>query len=286
MGILQTIPPRLDGWAGTRWSVVCNLEARETSDGKASWEYLVDHYRTSMEHYVRRVISRRVGPSAATVEPEDVVQDFFGLCVEKNWLAKADPSMGRFRAYLQVLLRRHTNGVLDRILAQKRTPGEGRKLVPLGELDPECTPTAEEDAEVDEFFRHWTRVAVDRALARLRAEHERIEYLDGSSVSDEVVARARAAAADAERVLVILDSDHGKPHVLKELGLYSALVTSGSYIIVEDTNLNGHPVHPGHGPGPMEAVEEFLAGDPGFERDPSREKFMLTFNPKGYLRKR
>lgn len=129
-------------------------------------------------------------------------------------------------------------------------------------------------------------LTVDIKESPLREEHERIEYLVGSSVSDEVVARARAAAADAERVLVILDSDHGKPHVLDELGLYSALVTSGSYIIVEDTNLNGHPVHPGHGPGPMEAVEEFLAGDPGFERDPSREKFMLTFNPKGYLRKR
>ncbi|MHC4250716.1 MAG: CmcI family methyltransferase [Planctomycetota bacterium] len=129
-------------------------------------------------------------------------------------------------------------------------------------------------------------LTVDIKESPLRKEHDRVEYLVGSSVSGEVVARAREAAAGAKCVVVILDSDHRKPHVLEELRLYAPLVTSGSYMIVEDTNLNGHPVHPGHGPGPMEAVEEFLGGSPDFERDPSREKFMLTFNPKGYLRKR
>ena len=103
-------------------------------------------------------------------------------------------------------------------------------------------------------------LTVDIKESPLRRKHERIEYLVGSSVSDEVVARAREAASDAKGVMVILDSDHSKRHVLEELDLYSSLVTSGSYMVVEDTNLNGHPVHPGHGPGPMEAVEEFLAG--------------------------
>ena len=129
-------------------------------------------------------------------------------------------------------------------------------------------------------------LTVDIKKSPLRPEHERIEYLVGSSVQDEVVARAREAASGAKCVMVILDSDHRKPHVLEELRLYGPLVTSGSYMIVEDTNLNGHPVHPGHGPGPMEAVETFLADRADFERDPSREKFMLTFNPKGYLRRK
>jgi cephalosporin hydroxylase len=66
---------------------------------------------------------------------------------------------------------------------------------------------------------------------------------------------------------------------------YGPMVTSGSYLIVEDTCVNGHPVLPEHGPGPMEAVEEFLEETKDFVVDRSMEKHYLTFNPKGYLRK-
>ena len=86
--------------------------------------------------------------------------------------------------------------------------------------------------------------------------------------------------------MVVLDSDHSAAHVKAELDLYSPLVTSGCYLIVEDTNVNGHPVYPLHGPGPMEALDQFLPAHPEFEVDASREKYMLTFNPRGYLRRR
>ena len=66
---------------------------------------------------------------------------------------------------------------------------------------------------------------------------------------------------------------------------YSGLVSVGCYLIVEDTNLNGHPVLPDHGPGPMEAVEAFLPVAPEFEVDGSRERFMLTLNPGGFLKR-
>ena len=58
-------------------------------------------------------------------------------------------------------------------------------------------------------------------------------------------------------VLVILDSDHSKEHVSKELLLYKSIVTTGSYMIVEDTSINGNPLLPDWGPGSMEAVDEF-----------------------------
>src|SRR4029434_834476 len=63
------------------------------------------------------------------------------------------------------------------------------------------------------------------------------------------------------------------------------LVTPGSYLVVEDTNINGHPVYEAFGPGPMEAVQDFLKERDDFEVDRSREKFLLTFNPGGWLGK-
>jgi cephalosporin hydroxylase len=118
-----------------------------------------------------------------------------------------------------------------------------------------------------------------------RPVHERITYVTGSSTSEQVLSRLGDLVDDQSVVVVILDSDHTMQHVLNELRLYRALVTTGSYLIVEDTNINGHPVAPEFGPGPMEAVQQFLADDSRFILDKSREKFFLTFNPQGYLRK-
>jgi cephalosporin hydroxylase len=115
--------------------------------------------------------------------------------------------------------------------------------------------------------------------------HPRITYILGSSTDPKIVADMRDAAAEAETVLVILDSDHSRGHVLDELRAFASIVTAGSYIVVEDTNLNGHPVVPDYGPGPMEGLEAFLAENPDFEIDTRREKFYFTFNPRGYLRR-
>jgi cephalosporin hydroxylase len=118
-----------------------------------------------------------------------------------------------------------------------------------------------------------------------RPRHPRIEYRTGSSTGPGIVAGVAEAVQPGERVMVILDSNHQKDHVLAELRAYSPLVTPGDYLVVEDTNINGHPVRADHGPGPMEAVDEFLAGTDEFSIDESREKFFMTFNPRGYLRR-
>ena len=117
--------------------------------------------------------------------------------------------------------------------------------------------------------------------------HKRIVYLSGSSISPETFEKIRELVKDRKKVMVILDSDHSKEHVLKELELYNGLVSKDSYLIVEDSNLNGHPVHSGWGtgPGPMEAIEEFLQKHPEFIIDKTREKFLMSFNPNGYLKK-
>lgn len=128
-------------------------------------------------------------------------------------------------------------------------------------------------------------VSIDVEKNERRPQHRRIQYLLGSSTSDEIVTAVKKIAAGKPTVLVILDSDHSQAHVFQELMIYSPLVPTGSYVIVEDTNVNGHPVFPEHGPGPMEAVDQFLATNKDFVIDGEREKLLMTFNPRGYLRR-
>src|SRR5713101_1529794 len=118
-----------------------------------------------------------------------------------------------------------------------------------------------------------------------KPKHPRIEYLLMSSISDDTVRRIKSEIKPEERVMVSLDSNHAEEHVFRELQIYSSMVTKGCYLVVEDTNINGHPVYPSFGPGPMEAVEKFMAYNQEFEADRSREKFMLTVSPRGYLRR-
>jgi cephalosporin hydroxylase len=102
-----------------------------------------------------------------------------------------------------------------------------------------------------------------------------------------MVATVRDAIGAGEQAMVILDSDHSRDHVLEELRAYGPLVSEGHYMIVEDTNVNGHPILPGHGPGPMEAVDAFLAEEGDRWRIARRcERLLLTFNPRGYLRRK
>jgi cephalosporin hydroxylase len=127
--------------------------------------------------------------------------------------------------------------------------------------------------------------SVDMATSKVtRPEHPRITYLTGSSVESSVVGRVRELVA-GKTAMVILDSDHSREHVVNELKIYQEFVTPGSYLIVEDTNINGHPVLPEFGPGPMEALELFLDSTAEFLPDRSREKFLVTANPGGFLRR-
>lgn len=118
-----------------------------------------------------------------------------------------------------------------------------------------------------------------------RPKNKRIEYLLGSSTSEKIVMKIRKEIENSNTVMVILDSDHTKKHVLNELKIYSEFVTKEGYLIVEDTNINGHPVFHSFGSGPMEATKEFLKENKDFIVDKNREKFLLTFNPNGYLKK-
>lgn len=142
-------------------------------------------------------------------------------------------------------------------------------------------------ASICDLIDHGEIVAVDITTERVHSvvtDHPRITVLEGSSTDPEIVKQVRERC-EGKRTMVILDSDHAQSHVAAEMEAYSSLVASDLYMIVEDTNLNGHPICRRHGPGPYEAVEEFLQRNSGWSVDRDCEKLLLTFNPGGYLRR-
>jgi len=128
-------------------------------------------------------------------------------------------------------------------------------------------------------------ISIDIVESPDRPTHPRLRYLLGSSTSPDVLNEVELLLGEGGPTMVILDSNHSTEHVLAELENYSRFVTQGSYLIVEDTIMNGHPAFPDLGPGPMEAVEQFLASSSDFVSDRTREKHLMTFHPKGYLQR-
>ncbi len=117
--------------------------------------------------------------------------------------------------------------------------------------------------------------ARDRALWK-----ERIDFLVGSSTDPKIVDEVRRRVQGG-RVLVILDSLHTADHVYDELQMYAPLVNVGSYVIVQDTGLGNTVIYKWAAGG----VRRFLHEDACFRIDEARERFMITNNPRGYLRR-
>jgi cephalosporin hydroxylase len=140
-------------------------------------------------------------------------------------------------------------------------------------------------ATLFDLMNHGRVITVDIKKWGSPPVHPRITYLLGSSVSPEIVAQIRNLVKPGEKIMVVLDSDHHRDHVLKELTTYAEFVTPGCYMVVEDTNINGHPVNRAFGPGPAEATEDFLKTNDGFKPDPNYERFLVSFNPGGWLKR-
>lgn len=146
-------------------------------------------------------------------------------------------------------------------------------------------------ANICDLVNNGEIITVDFAKMENRPVHKRIHYLQGNSTSNNTVKEIMMLMdsindKDERQVMVILDDDHSQKHVLEEMKIYSKLVSKNQYLIVEDTSMGGHPVWPELIGGPLEAVHEYMKNHDDFEIDLSREKFLLTFNPNGYLIKK
>jgi len=114
-------------------------------------------------------------------------------------------------------------------------------------------------------------------------KHPRITLIEGDACQS--FAQVSKLISKEERVLVIEDSAHTYENTLNVLETYSVLIKPGDYFIVEDSICH-HGLVVGPNPGPYEAIETFVDIHSDFEIDRGRESFLITWNPKGYLKRK
>jgi cephalosporin hydroxylase len=155
------------------------------------------------------------------------------------------------------------------------------------ELIASCTGNQGEVLGLDIDIRPHNRAAIEA-----HPLFKRITMLEGSSISDDIIAQVKAKAAGKQRVLVCLDSNHTHDHVLAELEAYAPLTSVGSYCVVMDTVVEDVPDELsgdrpwGQGNNPKTAVWEYLKTHDEFEIDTSiHNKLLITVAPDGYLKR-
>ena len=139
---------------------------------------------------------------------------------------------------------------------------------------------------IDIEIRAHNRKAVE--AHRLK---KRITLIERNSIAPETAQEVRKLLSPNEKVMVILDSNHTKEHVRRELELYAPLVTSGSYVVAADGIMEDLTDVPGGKAewardNPKTAVHEFLAVHPEFELDSEPSRLGVTYWPDAYLRRK
>jgi cephalosporin hydroxylase len=121
---------------------------------------------------------------------------------------------------------------------------------------------------------------------------KRIEMIQGSSISEETIAKVKEIAQGKKKILISLDSNHTHEHVLAELQAYAPLTSVGSYCVVFDTVVEDMPAEMfpdrpwGPGDNPKTAVWEYLKDHSEFEIDQSIDnKLMISVAPSGFLKR-
>jgi cephalosporin hydroxylase len=120
----------------------------------------------------------------------------------------------------------------------------------------------------------------------------RIDMIEGSSIDPSIIEYVHEYAANYQKILVFLDSNHTHDHVLGELEAYAPLTSVGSYCVVFDTIIEDMPddMFPdrpwGVSNNPKTAVWEYLKTHSEFEIDRNiQNKLLITVAPDGYLKR-
>ena len=127
-------------------------------------------------------------------------------------------------------------------------------------------------------------LALDIDHSRIDFTHPRIDWITGDANSRYVLNKVESQIREGMIVIVIEDSSHTYDNTLAVLRNYNRFVTMGSYFIVED-GVCKYPFIEGPKPGPYDAIQDFIKENTRFEVDRTKEKFALTYNPSGYLKR-
>lgn len=130
-------------------------------------------------------------------------------------------------------------------------------------------------------------ISIDIDRKDYKVKHPRIIPVTGDSSSEKTVNVVKKIC-DGKKVLAVHDGDHSRNHVLKDLALYSNLISINSYFIVEDGVMDLFKPGDGIGAfndGPLAAIDEFLRKNSNFIADEKRERYILTYNPRGFLKR-
>ena len=124
----------------------------------------------------------------------------------------------------------------------------------------------------------------DNAKKNLAAfKLKNIVCLVGDCNSQRIVDDIKSIIKPKDSVLLIEDSSHTYSNTLAVLNNYKEIVSIHSYLIIEDGICD--VLHIGDIPGPMKAVEDWIEKNPNYQIDREQEKYIMTYNPKGYLKR-
>ena len=138
---------------------------------------------------------------------------------------------------------------------------------------------------IDVEIRKYNRVAINSHFLS-----KRIHLIEGSSIDVNIFEQVSNMINKDDKVLVAFDSNHSYQHVLSEMELYSKLVSEGSYMVVMDGAQglvwdipNGKSEWKND--NPLKTIEEFMEKYSGWEVDHFYNRFKITSNPKGFLKR-
>lgn len=149
----------------TRWNVVAGAAQVACPAGEQAMADLCRAYWYPLYCFARQ---RGFDP----LESQDLTQDFFVHCLEKNVFAVVDPNRGRFRTFLRVAMANHLAHARERAAAKRR--GGGIEMLSLEEEGIErrfCDDVGSEGSPERDFDRRWAMALLESALNRLRAEY-------------------------------------------------------------------------------------------------------------------